>query len=66
LQTTPAAYVRAARLAAARADLQRGHGSVGDVAARWGFPHAGHFAVLYRRQYGEAPARTVRAHPCDS
>jgi AraC-like DNA-binding protein len=59
LQTTPAAYVRAARLAAARADLQRGRGGVSDVAAHWGFPHAGHFAGQYRRQYGEAPAQTT-------
>ena len=65
-QTTPAAYVRAARLAAARADLDSGRGNVREVAARWGFAHAGHFAAQYRRQYGEAPTHTVRSKPMDS
>lgn len=60
-QTTPAAYVREARLAAARDDLRRGRGSVRDVAARWGFAHAGHFAAQYRRRYGEVPTHTAHS-----
>ncbi|SFQ32873.1 AraC family transcriptional regulator [Variovorax sp. 770b2] len=65
-QTTPAAYVREARLAAARADLEGGRGNVREVAARWGFTHSGHFAVQYRRQYGEAPTHTLRSKLMDS
>jgi AraC-like DNA-binding protein len=61
-QTTPAAYVRSARLAAAHEDLLRGEDSVANVARRWGFLHAGHFAAQYQRQYGEAPAMTMRLH----
>lgn len=61
-QTTPAAYVRSARLAGAHEDLLRGDDSVADVARRWGFLHAGHFAAQYQRQYGEAPAMTMRLH----
>jgi transcriptional regulator GlxA family with amidase domain len=59
-QTTPAAYVRSARLAAVRAELQRSADSVADIAQRWGFQHPGHFAAQYRRQFGEAPAATRR------
>ncbi len=60
-QTTPAAYVRQARLAAAREDLRKGHDSVAAVARRWGFLHAGHFAAQYQRQHGETPAQTLRS-----
>lgn len=61
-QTTPAAYVREARLAEVRAELLRGDDSdsVASIARRWGFLHAGHFATSYRRRFGEAPSDTYR------
>ena len=59
-QTTPAAYVRSARLAAVRAELQRSSDGIADIARRWGFAHPGHFAAQYRQQFGEAPASTRR------
>jgi AraC-like DNA-binding protein len=32
-----------------------------DVAARWGFTHAGRFSALSRRRYGCSPRETLRA-----
>ncbi|GGG58956.1 hypothetical protein GCM10011374_22240 [Kocuria dechangensis] len=62
--TTPAAYLRGLRLAAAHQDLVRGDPSAGDtvgmIALRWGFAHAGDFARRHRRTYGENPRRTLR------
>jgi AraC-like DNA-binding protein len=60
-QSTPSAYARQARLQGARQQLLQGSDCVADVARRWGFPHAGHFAALYRRQFGEPPAQALRA-----
>lgn len=64
LDTTPMAYVRETRMARVRAQLAAavvGDGtSVGDVAARWGFSHQGHFGVAYRKAYGETPSTTLR------
>lgn len=59
-QTTPAAYVREARLASARDALLRGADSIAIVAQRFGFAHPGHFAAQYRRQFGESPTDTHR------
>lgn len=61
--TTPAAYVREARLAAAREELLRSLLDVAEVARRWGFAHAGHFSEQYRRRYGETPQQSRRRHP---
>jgi len=64
LDITPLGYVRQVRLSHAHRDLlAAGPGdetSVGAVAARWGFPHPGRFAALYRDMYGTSPSRTLR------
>ncbi|AXE28158.1 AraC family transcriptional regulator (plasmid) [Streptomyces globosus] len=61
--TTPLAYLRAVRLAAAHADLAAADPSTGAtvsaVAARWGFAHTGRFAAAYRRRYGSSPSATL-------
>jgi AraC-like DNA-binding protein len=62
LDTTPTAYVRGLRLAAARQELLMAHRSettVSATASRWGFGHTGRFAVLYRQTYGESPHQTL-------
>jgi AraC-like DNA-binding protein len=33
---------------------------VNEIAARWGFDHAGNFAADYRRLFGELPSQTLR------
>ncbi|MEV4019394.1 AraC family transcriptional regulator [Nonomuraea angiospora] len=63
LQTTPMAYLRSVRLAHAHADLLRiadtgCQTTVTEVALRWGFPHLGRFAALYRQTYGRLPSST--------
>lgn len=63
LDTTPAAYVRTARLNAVRADLvaaEPAEATVADVARRWGFAHLPRFAQHYRAQFGEQPSETLR------
>lgn len=62
LDTTPTAYVRRLRMAAARQELLTSHRSqttVSATASRWGFGHTGRFAVLYRETYGESPHQTL-------
>lgn len=55
----PAEQLRRGRLAAAHRDLADGDpsrgDSVGGIAARWGFPHQGRFAQLYRSVYQVNP-----------
>ena len=61
--TTPAAFLKARRLAAVHAALKRPYGAepvVGDIAAEYGFWHTGQFATDYRRAYGELPSETLR------
>ncbi|WP_046728562.1 helix-turn-helix domain-containing protein [Streptomyces humi] len=62
--TTMGAWVRARRLAAARAELA-GPGAarrpIGAVAARWGFGSASHFSRAFRETYGTSPAEWRRA-----
>ncbi|MEU3516812.1 helix-turn-helix domain-containing protein [Streptomyces sp. NPDC006654] len=62
--TTMGAWVRARRLAAARAELA-GPGdarrSIAAVAARWGFTSASHFSRAFRETYGMSPAQWRRA-----
>jgi AraC family ethanolamine operon transcriptional activator len=58
----PLAYFRVMRLHAVRIALQaaRGsHGSVADIAFRWGFHRLGSFANEYRVQFGELPSHTL-------
>lgn len=50
------------RLSRAHADLlELGPAvTVSEVAARWGFTHAGRFAAAYRRRYGHSPSERTR------
>lgn len=59
--TTPMAYLRSIRLAAARHDLVMPDNvsSISEVAYRWGFVHLGRFSALYRMTYGELPSETI-------
>lgn len=54
--------LRQMRLERARDDLRRARAedSVGAIAYRWGFSHAGRFAATYRRRYRESPSDTLR------
>ncbi|MEU8951065.1 helix-turn-helix transcriptional regulator [Streptomyces sp. NPDC048489] len=63
LDTTPLGYLRRTRLAHAHRELQAaqpGVTAVADIAARWGFAHAGRFVALYREAYGRHPSDTLR------
>lgn len=64
LEMTPSGYVRRVRLERAHRELQAADptqgATVAAIAARWGFPKAGHFAALYRRAYGAPPSHTLR------
>jgi AraC-like DNA-binding protein len=63
LGRTPRDYLRSARLAAARTELELADpagATVAAVAARWGFAHAARFARDYRAAFGEPPSATLR------
>ncbi|WP_457964250.1 AraC family transcriptional regulator [Arthrobacter sp. D1-29] len=62
LDTTPMDHLRSIRLRRVRSELLSARPStrVGDVAARWGFPHAGRFAIHYAKTFGEAPSQTLK------
>lgn len=56
-------FMKRARLVQARTELLKAAPcapSILDVAVHWGFCDAGHFAVEYRRLFGERPSQTVR------
>lgn len=61
--TTPAAYLQAARLDAARTELLAADPSTGvtveAVAARWGFGDPHRFSAQYRIQHGETPTAAL-------
>jgi len=62
LGTTPTEYLRAIRLDHVRAELlpaRTGGLSIADVAARWGFAHAGRFSASYAARFGEHPRETL-------
>lgn len=63
LDTTPAAYLRAGRLAAAHRDLvvsdPAGGVTVEAIARRWGFGNPGRFARAHRAQYEVNPRITL-------
>lgn len=59
---SPMAYLRMVRLKRIRAQLlaRQGGSAVSDIAKKWGFPHMGRFAQVYRREFGELPSETAR------
>ncbi|RDH74471.1 helix-turn-helix domain-containing protein [Mycolicibacterium moriokaense] len=64
LDCTPMDYLRRVRLHHAHEELlasDRMRTTVGQIAARWGFAHAGRFAVYYRQMYGQSPHTTFRS-----
>jgi len=64
LGISPAKYVRALRLNAARRALKLAddpRAGVQDIAARFGFWHFGQFSLDYKRQFGELPSATLHA-----
>jgi transcriptional regulator GlxA family with amidase domain len=62
LGSSPKAYFKQLRLAAARSELLRARRGtrVTDVAIRWGFLHFGWFAHDYGQHFGETPSATLR------
>lgn len=62
LDTTPMDHLRTIRLRRVRSELLSAPAStrVSDVAARWGFPHAGRFAIHFAKTFGEAPSQTLK------
>lgn len=62
LDTTPMAYLRAARMRRIHHELVVGGDgvTVTDVMLRWGITHAGRFAQDYRRTFGKTPSETLR------
>lgn len=61
---TPLTHLKRVRMERVHRDLQDADpacgGTVGAIAARWGFTHAGGFSVDYRRIYGCRPSDTLR------
>ncbi|MFD0275593.1 helix-turn-helix domain-containing protein [Kitasatospora sp. NPDC127111] len=63
LGTTPLAYLRRVRVAAAHRDLLAADprtSTVTEIAVRWGFAHPGRFAAHYRDAYRTSPSTTLR------
>jgi AraC-like DNA-binding protein len=62
--TTPFAFLRNARLDAARRILSEptSSASVSDVALDLGFTHLGRFSSAYKTAFGETPINTLRRH----
>ena len=62
LDSTPMEHLRSIRLRKVRRDLLSGTAStrINEVAARWGFPHAGRFAIHYAKTFGEHPSQTLK------
>lgn len=60
--TTPMQYLKDVRMKRVHDDLLRASpdaATVTGVAMRWGFTHLGHFAVDYKRCFGESPSATL-------
>ncbi|MBL7256022.1 helix-turn-helix transcriptional regulator [Paractinoplanes lichenicola] len=63
LNMTPLDHLRHVRLARAHADLLAADPAtttVGQIAARWGFPSHSRFTAAYQRTYGVTPSTTLR------
>jgi transcriptional regulator GlxA family with amidase domain len=59
--TSPARYLKAARMGRAKALLETSRLNVKEVAARAGFSHIGRFSGDFRKAYGLAPSQYCRA-----
>jgi AraC-like DNA-binding protein len=61
LGLSPTEYLRDLRLTLVHRDLleSTGGASVRDIAAKWGFVHAGRFSLLYKQKYGQLPSRVL-------
>jgi AraC-like DNA-binding protein len=62
LDTTPMMFLRRVRLTRAHRDLVAGDPvstTVTQIAANWGFGHAGRFAAYYRQSFGHSPYATL-------
>lgn len=59
---SPIEYLRDLRLALVHQDLLENveNASVHEVAARWGFLHAGRFSLFYKQKYGRLPSQVFR------
>jgi AraC-like DNA-binding protein len=62
IRSTPMAVLRGVRLQRTREDLLAAvpTDKVSEVAARWGFTHAGRFAIQYAKTFGESPSETLK------
>jgi len=63
LKMGPMEYLREIRLRGVRDQLRAAQCdavTVTEVAAEWGFLHAGHFAARYQQRFGERPSETLR------
>jgi AraC-like DNA-binding protein len=62
LNATPIQVLRATRLRKAREELLAAgpQARIGEIAARWGFAHAGRFSIQYAKTFGEAPSETLK------
>lgn len=61
--SSPMSFLKSRRMQRAREELLHASpstASVTSVAMRWGFTHLGHFAVDYKRRFGESPSSTLR------
>jgi len=61
INTSPVAYLRAARLNGVRQMLKTAN-SVTEAATHWGFWHFGHFSHEYKKMFGELPSATFKRH----
>lgn len=60
---SPLQFLRQIRLEGVRKELIRDgdHGTISQVAQRWGFTHMGLFAAHYRDAFGQSPSETVQS-----
>jgi DNA-binding response OmpR family regulator/nitrogen-specific signal transduction histidine kinase len=61
LETTPSRFIRGVRVECARALLERGAGSVTEVAYSVGFESLSYFSRAYRERFGAAPSAHSRS-----
>lgn len=65
----PMAYVRGLRLDAAHRELRvmdPSSGTIKSVAARWGFPSAGHFTAAYKKRFNMTPSQSLNTKTTDA